>query len=108
MTNWDELFSGSAGTEATAQVMRRPGLQTPASAAERGIYQELAEMGFRFEDLVKYNDYHADDGPARSVLHSVTWGNPDQFFGLVEKAYREFYLRREFVTDFKELIAAGY
>ncbi|TDG02174.1 radical SAM protein [Paraburkholderia guartelaensis] len=108
MTNWDELFSASATTGVTAHAIPRPGLQTPASAVEYKIYQELAEMGFRFEDLVKYNDYHADNGPARSVLHGVTWGNPDQFFGLVEKAYREFYLRREFVTDFKELIAAGY
>ena len=80
----------------------------PAAAAERRTYQQLTRLGFRFEDLVKYNDYHSKDGPAGKVLNEVTWNKPDQYFAMVEKAYRTFYLRREFVSDFKQLIAAGY
>ena len=61
-----------------------------------------------FGDLVKYNDCHAEDELADAVLQSVTWNRPDEFFCLVEKAYRRFYLRPEFVSDFRELVAAGY
>jgi radical SAM superfamily enzyme YgiQ (UPF0313 family) len=108
MPRWDEAFSESASGAAPAQVMRRTGLRMPASAAERRTYRKLADIGFRFDDLVKYNDYHADDGPSGAVLQSVTWSQPDEFFDLVEKAYRNFYLRPEFVSDFRELVAAGY
>lgn len=107
MPRWDEAFSESA-SDAAGQPMRHTGLRTPASAVERRTYKKLADIGFRFEDLVKYNDYHAEDGPAGSVLRSVTWSRPGEFFGLVEKAYRKFYLRPEFVSDFRELVAAGY
>lgn len=108
MTGWDEAFSGSTHGGSPAQAVRLPGLRTPVSTVESSIYRELANMGFRFEDLVKYNDYHAEDGAAGAVLQSVTWGRPDEFFGLVERAYREFYLRPEFVSDFRSLVAAGY
>ncbi|WP_374568579.1 radical SAM protein [Ideonella sp.] len=102
---WDEAFSGDrrAGDLGTA---RR--LIEPSDVVERRTYRLLAKMGFRFDDLVKYNDYHAQAGHAKARLHSVTWQRPNEFFGLVEKAYRKFYLRPEFVADFKELVAAGY
>ncbi|ROR18403.1 radical SAM superfamily enzyme YgiQ (UPF0313 family) [Comamonas sp. BIGb0124] len=108
MPRWDDAFSESASSKVPAQAMRRTGLRTPASAVERRTYKKLADIGFRFEDLVKYNDYHAEDGPAGALLQSVTWGRPDEFFSLVEKAYRKFYLRPEFVSDFRKLVAAGY
>ncbi|WP_050791877.1 B12-binding domain-containing radical SAM protein [Burkholderia ubonensis] len=105
MSRWDEAFSVS--------IRRKPavsdfGLSKPPQAAEYQSYKRLAAMGFRFEDLVKYNDYHAKDGPAGEVLKYVTWNRPDEFFALVEKAYRSFYLRPEFVAEFKQLVAAGY
>ena len=108
MPRWDEEFAYSSGGKESARVMRCSGLRTPASVVERRTYKKLADIGFRFEDLVKYNDHHAEDGPASAVLQRVTWSQPDQFFGLVEKAYRKFYLRPKFVSDFKQLVAAGY
>jgi hypothetical protein len=102
---WDEAFSvdRKASNVGTARK-----LIEPSDVAERRTYRRLARMGFRFDDLVKYNDHHAQEGHAKERLHGVTWRRPDEFFGLVEKAYRKFYLRPEFVADFKELIAAGY
>lgn len=102
---WDEAFSTDrkAGDLGAARK-----LIEPSDIVERRTYRRLASMGFRFDDLVKYNDYHAQEGHAKARLHSVTWQRPDEFFGLVEKAYRKFYLRPEFAADFKELVAAGY
>lgn len=105
LSRWDEAFSASMRR---AQAMPDLGLSMPPDASEYQSYKKLARMGFRFEDLVKYNDYHAKDGPAGEVLKNVTWNRPDEFFALVEKAYRNFYLRPEFVADFKQLVAAGY
>ena len=31
-------------------------------------------------DLVKYNDYHAEDRPAGAVFQGVTWNGPDESF----------------------------
>jgi hypothetical protein len=108
MTRWDEAFSVLARGEAPTQPVPYGGLWTPSNVSERRTYQKLAGLGFRFEDLVKYNDYHAEDGQSRALLQSVTWNRPDEFFCLVEKAYRKFYLRPAFVSDFRELVAAGY
>lgn len=108
LPNWDAAFLKAAARKAQSQAISSFGLQTPASVVERQTYQKLSRMGFTFSDLVKYNDYHAESGPAGAVLQDVTWNRPDEFFALVEKAYRRFYLRPEFVSDFKELVAAGY
>jgi hypothetical protein len=105
LSRWDEAFSASMRR---SQTMPDLGLSMPPDAAESQSYKKLARMGFRFEDLVKYNDYHAKDGPAGAVLKNVTWNRPGEFFALVEKAYRKFYLRPEFVANFKQLVAAGY
>ena len=104
-SSWDENFSDS--TRRALAITER-GLSTPPTASEFQSYKKIARIGFRFEDLVKYNDYHAKNGPAGVVLKKVTWNCPDEFFTLVEKAYRKFYLRPEFVADFKQLVAAGY
>lgn len=71
-------------------------------------YQKLAALGFRFQDLVKYNDYHGVEGESGKVLRRVTWGQPSEYFKLVESAYRKFYLRPQFVTDYQQLMASGY
>ena len=105
LSRWDDAF---AAPKRAASAAADAGLSEPADTAERRTYQQLARQGFRFEDLVKYNDYHAKEGPAGDVLRGVTWNKPDQYFALVEKAYRTFYLRPEFVSDFKQLVAAGY
>lgn len=108
LPKWDDAFLGAATRKVPGQAIPSDSLRTPASAAERKTYQKLAKIGFSFGDLVKYNDYHAEGGPAGAVLQGVTWNRPDEFFGLVEKAYRRFYLRPEFVSDLRELVAAGY
>ncbi len=105
LSAWDDAFTTRTHIVAAPVAAS---LSEPVDAAERRTYQQLARLGFRFEDLVKYNDYHAKDGPAGEVLNRVTWNKPDQYFAMVEKAYRTFYLRRDFVLDFKQLVAAGY
>jgi glycosyltransferase involved in cell wall biosynthesis/radical SAM superfamily enzyme YgiQ (UPF0313 family) len=105
LSGWDDAFTTRKHIVAASVAAS---LSEPADAAERRIYQQLARLGFRFEDLVKYNDYHAKEGPASEVLNEVTWNKPDQYFAMVEKAYRTFYLRKDFVSDFKQLVAAGY
>jgi radical SAM superfamily enzyme YgiQ (UPF0313 family)/glycosyltransferase involved in cell wall biosynthesis len=105
LSGWDDAFTTRKHIVASSV---SASLSEPVEAVERRTYQQLARLGFRFEDLVKYNDYHAKEGPAGQVLNEVTWGKPDQYFAMVEKAYRTFYLRREFVSDFKQLVAAGY
>jgi radical SAM superfamily enzyme YgiQ (UPF0313 family) len=108
LPKWDDAFLAAAARKPSGQVMQTDSLRTPASAGERKTYQKLVKIGFSFRDLVKYNDYHAEIGPSGAVLQGVTWNRPDEFFGLVEMAYRRFYLRPEFVSDFRELVAAGY
>jgi hypothetical protein len=104
LSKWDDVFSNPL----LKTNQNRVDLATPPVANEYHCYEKLVHMGFRFEDLVKYNDYHAKDGPAGEVLKNVTWDKPNEFFALVEMAYRRFYLREEFVTNFGQLVAAGY
>ncbi|MDJ1160419.1 radical SAM protein [Burkholderia gladioli pv. gladioli] len=105
LSGWDDAFTTRKHIVAASVAAS---LSEPVNEVERRTYQQLARLGFRFEDLVKYNDYHAKEGPAGKVLNEVTWNKPDQYFAMVEKAYRSFYLRRDFVSDFKQLVAAGY
>lgn len=105
LPGWDDAFTTRKRIVAASVAAR---LSEPADAIERRTYRQLARLGFRFDDLVKYNDYHSKEGPAGEVLNEVTWNNPDQYFAMVEKAYRTFYLRPDFVSDFKQLVAAGY
>lgn len=105
LSGWDEALTTRKPIDSASAAAC---LFEPVSAVERHTYQQLARLGFRFEDLVKYNDYHAKEGPAGAVLNEVTWNKPDQYFAMVEKAYRTFYLRQDFVSDFKLLVAAGY
>jgi len=105
LPGWDDAFA-TRKQLVTASVAAS--LSEPVNAIERRTYQQLARLGFRFEDLVKYNDYHSKEGPAGKVLNEIAWDKPDQYFAMVEKAYRTFYLRRDFVSDFRQLVAAGY
>lgn len=71
-------------------------------------YRELADLGFRFQDIVKYNDFHSETGPSGSLLSQITWDSPSDYFRAIEEAYLRFYLRPKFVEDYKNLIASGY
>jgi len=75
---------------------------------ELKCYHKLSELGFQFSDLVKYNDFHSEDLDKGKLLYSVTWGSPSEYFKIVEQAYRNFYLRDEFIKDYCALLEHGY
>ncbi len=72
------------------------------------MYSQLSELGFSFRDLVKYNDYHNETGPSLQILDKITWNDPEAYFAIVKQAYRNFYLRPEFVSSYKRLLSSGY
>ncbi|KTB56203.1 B12-binding domain-containing radical SAM protein [Pseudomonas fluorescens] len=84
------------------------GLSSPATQIEIESYAQLAKLGFRFSDIVKYNDHHADSDSSSSILSNVTWGEPSEYFSIIETAYRRFYLRPEFVHEYSKLVREGY
>jgi radical SAM superfamily enzyme YgiQ (UPF0313 family)/glycosyltransferase involved in cell wall biosynthesis len=112
---WDAILSSVSvsATACDAQQIFSETLCVPSMKPEQAndalkSYQQLAQMGFKFSDLVKYNDYHSNEGPAAQVLHNVALGNVETYFSLVNMAYIRFYLRTEFVDAYKKLIADGY
>lgn len=72
------------------------------------VYDELSRLGFRFNDLVKYSDHHAENSPAAEILSKVNFGNQAEFEATVASAYLRFYLRRSFVDTYLSLLADGY
>lgn len=84
------------------------GPYTIAEGAQRRIYAQLQRLGFRFNDLVKYNDYHSDDGSADLRSRELYYGNAETYAKVVEYAYAAFYLRPTFVSDYRRLVADGY
>lgn len=75
---------------------------------QRGIYTQLKRLGFRFSDLVKYNDYHSDDGSVDLRSRELYYGNAKTYANVVQYAYAAFYLRPTFVSDYERLVADGY
>lgn len=112
--DWSSLFSTIGGeitpADAVGAFSEFSGMTLSESDAVTAAdsFKELNELGFRFEDLVKYNDYHSDQGSAGSVLHELTGRPEDGYFSSVNAAYLRFYLRPEFVVDYARLIADGY
>lgn len=72
------------------------------------VYGQLKELGFNFADLVKYNDYHSDEGASGEILGRNALNNTELYFDTLRSAYLRFYLRPEFVTEYEKLITAGY
>ncbi|KQW60468.1 hypothetical protein ASC92_27670 [Variovorax sp. Root411] len=105
--DWDQAFAiaqdGRYGANGSGEMA-----SGPVTESELACYQQVAALGFRFTDLVKYNDYHSEDADGGSLLRTVTWGSPLEYFTTVEQAYREFYLRPAFVQDYSALLAHGY
>jgi glycosyltransferase involved in cell wall biosynthesis/radical SAM superfamily enzyme YgiQ (UPF0313 family) len=103
---WDEALGAEGGCETlgSPDVM----LSGAITQIEQESYKQLAKLGFRFDDLVKYNDYHSDIGKSAELLSKVAWSQPEEYFTVVEQAYRRFYLRQEFVDDYAKLIESGY
>ncbi|MFV8596820.1 B12-binding domain-containing radical SAM protein, partial [Ralstonia pseudosolanacearum] len=111
---WDSLLSIVGGDvtpiQAVSALSNFSGVKFSESDAISAAdsFKKLTELGFSFDDLVKYNDYHSDQGSAASVLHDLTGGPEDSYFASVNAAYLRFYLRPEFVADYERLIAHGY
>lgn len=97
-------------SEATQSILLRKmaniGWIQPSEA--RSIYNELRRLGFNFSDLVKYNDYHSDEGASREIFARNALNNTELYFDMLRSAYLRFYLRPEFVNEYEKLISAGY
>lgn len=112
--DWDATLVSALACEtqtdaaaAFSKLLEKPFSESEAHSALQ-CFSELTDLGFSFKDLVKYNDYHSDEGPANSVLSRLTGGPLDKYLSLVNEAYLRFYLRPEFVVNYRALIADGY
>lgn len=100
--NLDDIFS----TETSTQTEIGTGTENPSDRAE--IYRDLNQLGFSFADLVKYNDYHSDEGPAATVMERNAFHDKKAYFETLKDAYLSFYLRKDFVSEYEGLVANGY
>ena len=111
--SWDSVLEGALtdpeGATFTDLVERIESADAPLDVVNViAVYDELSRLGFRFLDLVKYSDQHADIGPASEVLRRVNFGNRERFEATVASAYLRFYLRPEFVETYRNLLDDGY
>lgn len=107
MLNWDSAFTNTQNAD--EGVNGSSALTSgPISQSELECYRQLAALGFQFTDLVKYNDFHNEDADGGTLLRAMTWGSPSEYFKIVEQAYRQFYLRPTFITEYSALLAHGY
>ncbi|PCK83129.1 hypothetical protein CPT32_31175, partial [Rhizobium sophoriradicis] len=72
------------------------------------IYRDLQKLGFSFADIVKYNDYHSDEGPAAPLMVRNAFQDKEAYFDTLKNAYLSFYLRKDFVSEYESLVANGY
>lgn len=107
LLNWDNAFAG-AQESAEHAVLSGGMLSEQIKQDELASYRQLATLGFRFADLVKYNDFHDESADGGKLLRAVTWDSPTEYFKTVEQAYRRFYLRPAFVQDYASLLSQGY
>lgn len=101
-----DLAEIAASDSATQK--RMLGRHYPASRVReaRRAAKALAGLGFRFAELFKYSDYHAEglsDG-----LRVWEGANTGEFLASVRRAYFEFYLRDGFVPVYDALLRSGY
>ena len=73
--------------------------------------KSLDKIGFSFNNLFKYNEFHENLDKANDSLQ--IWGGNEKdllnkFLQTVRRAYFEFYTRDDFVTTYRELIEIGY
>lgn len=105
--DWDQAFvkENSIADDRNGDCKMTSGQIT---TEELEYYRQLSALGFQFTDLVKYNDYHNEEADGGNLLRNMTWGSPPEYFNTVQQAYRQFYLRKEFVEDYSTLLAYGY
>jgi radical SAM superfamily enzyme YgiQ (UPF0313 family) len=108
LLDWDSEFSVvQRETTGTAHVQEMH-TSDVITEGERGSYRLLSQLGFRFTDLVKYNDFHDEEVDGGTLLRAMTWDSPAEYFKTVKQAYRRFYLRPAFVKDYGALLEHGY
>lgn len=110
---WDDVLYGALQdqqNEGFQSLVARIGVEDePLDSTEMiSVYDELSRLGFRFSDLVKYSDHHAENSPAAGVLNRVNFSDQLEFEATVASAYLRFYLRRSFVATYRALVADGY
>jgi len=106
--DWDQAFAIAQDGQYGGAIGGGGMASGPVTESEVACYQQIAALGFRFTDLVKYNDFHSEDADGGSLLRAVTWDSPLEYFTTVEQAYREFYLRPAFVQNYSALLVHGY
>ena len=78
-------------------------------AEARAAYEQLASLGFRFRDWLRYNDYHDDLNRMNAEL--AVWqavGDVEQsFLRAVRRANFQFYARPDFVDNYRWLAKKG-
>jgi radical SAM superfamily enzyme YgiQ (UPF0313 family) len=107
LINWDDVFA-AAQEAAQHSVTSSAMLSGKITEDELACYCKLAKLGFRFNDLVKYNDFHDEGADGGHLLRAMTWDSPSEYFITVEQAYRRFYLRPAFVQGYASLLSQGY
>jgi len=114
VVDWDTLFLSammpSEATIASEQLSLLVNSDYTSSPWKSTIqvYEELSRLGFKFSDLVKYNDYHSESGPSSKILNKLNLGGQNKFINAISAAYIRFYLRKEFVAVYRSLISKGY
>jgi hypothetical protein len=103
----DETFTGGEVARGDS-VQATAGKSALAGVSQRKIYGQLRKLGFSFSDLVKYNDYHSDDGTSGARARDLYYGDTAVYADVVRRAYSSFYLRSSFVRDYRRLVARGY
>lgn len=110
--DWDEILARGVAAVPDSDFARLVALagQNPERDGEQfaASYGELAMLGFRFSDLVKYSDMHAPEGPSSDILAKVNFGEQQLFEAKITSAYLRFYIRPQFVETYKALLADGY
>lgn len=111
--NWDTIMDtadGNVDDHALSAFIGRidPNRDQIDPKALLTCYDQLAQIGFRFADLVKYSDHHSTESPASSILNKVNFSNQDAYEAKVAAAYVRFYMRPEFIATYRSLLASGY
>lgn len=114
IVNWDTLFLDSLVASKAEEAIQHLTLLVNSNyniapwKPTIQVYEELSRLGFKFADLVKYNDYHSENGPSSKVLNKLNFGDQGKYENAISAAYIRFYLRKEFVPVYRSLISKGY
>lgn len=114
---WNEIFSrikhldGRINAAQSAELTSLLGVAITDSRVAEAVdaHSRLKLLGFNFDDLIKYNDHHAmSHAESKQLAETLNFGDRDNYFALVRRAYFEFYLRNDFADLYGQLVHLGY